>query len=224
MALFFGGAPVQAVYRGSTPCRAIYLGNQLVWEPSGVDDKFNRDDEVELRTPWINETPGNTYHAGVVGRTMRMAGLPDEGLVFQTTSRFRHDLTLPDDGYVEIKPATFGMAGYRTQVYRRYDDSGSKAAGVGIDLQGSALSIVSRLNSADTIHRCKTFTAEDTIRLVQVGDVHTLYRNGTVVGTWNDSGHTAHRGAGYRSVGIRVDGGFFIHPNLSPPLRYIRAE
>lgn len=213
------------IYWGSTRIEEVYYGPDLIWTPAGIIDYFNRADADALTDPWINETPSNTYHLGIVNQTAQVS-LP-EGVSATVTSRFRNSATLPDDGHLEIVPATFGAKGLVTQVFRRYTDAGTFTAGVGIDMRGSSLAIVSRISGVDTLHQCGAFGGDDVLRLTQVGDVHTMTRNGTTVGSWNDSGHTAHRGAGYQSLGLRMDAKFnaFLTTRVfSPPLRSVWAQ
>lgn len=167
----------------------------------------------------------------VIGSTGQMARMliPD-GLVSlgDQTSRFRHPTTTAgDDGYLETQIANLGSPGFVTQVFRRYANSGG-ASGVGLDFRNSQVSIVRRVSSADTLMapNLAAVSNGDVFRLVQAGNVHTLYRNGdTAIGSWNDSGATAAKGSGNRSVAMMMQAAqqFLGTRRFSPSLAYVEA-
>jgi len=125
------------------------------------------------------------------------------------TSRVRHDTVLPfDDGYLEVEIAEAGSSGVVSQAFRRYSNNGTGAAGVGMDFRDSMVSIVRRVGSADTLvlPNAARFTGGDKVRLVQAGDVHSLFLNGEPVGSWPDNTATALKGAANRSVAMLMQG------------------
>ncbi|QPX62155.1 hypothetical protein PBI_INDLOVU_40 [Mycobacterium phage Indlovu] len=126
-----------------------------------------------------------------------------------TTSRFRHPtVMLADDGYLELEVAEGGGPGVITQVFRRYSNDGSGAAGVGLDLRDRAVSIVRRVGGVDTLVKpnLATFGGGDKLRLVQTGNLHELFKNGEPVGSWNDAGATAVKAATARSIAMLMQG------------------
>jgi hypothetical protein len=144
------------------------------------------------------------------------------------TSFARHQTqTATADGFVETSPGTVGDPGYVTQVFRRYDNSGSAASGVGIDMRSSILSIVGRVGSVDTLvaPALGSFKAGDNIRLVQSGTTHTLWKNGLALGQFVDTPGTYPSGAGNRSVGMTMQCAQLQQgpSRYSPALRYVRA-
>jgi hypothetical protein len=144
------------------------------------------------------------------------------------TSFARHQTqTVSANGYVETSPGTVGDPGYVTQVFRRYDNSGGGASGVGIDMRSSILSIVGRVGSVDTLvaPALGSFKAGDNIRLVQSGSVHTLWKNGLALGSFTDTPGTYPSGAGNRSVGMTMQCAQQQQgpSRYSPALRYVRG-
>jgi hypothetical protein len=218
-----------AIYIGGTAVKEVRWGSSLLWRPAGVFADFGAlPDAAVLPAPWINETFASLYDAGIVGGTLRLSVPSDVTALPLQDSRFRHTLTLPDDGYLEVKVGAKGAGGIWTQAFRRYDGGGTFTGGVGIHLQGSALYIVARYSSSDVfLIPCGAFVDDDVLRLKQAGQLHTMSRNGAVVGTWNDTSHLAHVGVGFRSVGVHVQGATPIFSTVkvySPSLRYIHAE
>jgi len=166
----------------------------------------------------------------VIGGVCNAARLliPD-GLVSldRTMSRLRYSTLTPgDDGYLETLVGSAGDSGFSTQLFRRFSNDGGGGAGVGIDLQDSALSIVRRVGGVDSLVAAGgSYTAGDMLRLEQAGDTHTLYRNGSIVTVWNDLAATAARGAGFRSMSVAMTGAkeFLGVRRFSPSLVYVEA-
>lgn len=179
-------------------------------------------------TPTGGAGEGICYVIGVVGQAARML-IPD-GLVSLTpqTSRLRNPTqVVGDDGWLETQVAQIGDPTYITQAFRRYVNSGTGASGVGIDFRNSQLSIVRRVGGTDTLvaPNLGRFSSGDVQRLIQAGDVHTLYNNGELLGSWNDSTHTAATGSGNRSVAMVMQGAkeFQGTRRFSPSLASIQA-
>jgi hypothetical protein len=131
------------------------------------------------------------------------------------------------DGYVETSPGTIGSSGYITQVFRRYDNTGNAASGVGIDMRDSIVSIVGRVGSVNTLvaPALGAYRPGDNLRLVQAGNTHTLLKNGLALGQFVDTPGTYPSGAGNRSVGMSMQcAQQQLGPScFSPALRYVRA-
>lgn len=159
---------------------------------------------------WSDGLPDELcFLIGIVGNSARMI-IPDGLLSLDmVASRFRHELLTPDDdGWLEVEIADAGVPEFLTQIYRRYSNDGTGANGVGLDLRSGVASIVRRVGGVETLVApdLTTFGSSDRLRLEQYDDVHTLLRNGTEVGAWNDVGATAARGAANRSVAMLMQG------------------
>lgn len=209
---FIGNRPVTRRFFGNQPIRARYFGNQLVWSAHRIGDHFNRPDAPTLGPDWTDHGPSSTYKAGVVNGMCRLA-VPD-GLVGLSliTSRQRYNAeTLDkDDGYIEFRIGTQGSGPSitgdlcRTTVFGRLSNNGF-THGVGVGVDSSTIRIVRRVNNTETVmENCGAFAAGDIIRYHFQGDLHTVRRNGRFAGEWEDTGRTAARGAGNRSLGLVV--------------------
>lgn len=168
------------------------------------------------------------YQIGVVGQSARML-IPD-GLVAldPQTSLYRHPTILTaDDGWIETQVTEVGFPGLVTQLYRRYSDDGSGAAGVGMDLRDSAVSIVRRVGGEETLvaPNLARFGSGDRLRLEQDGDLHTLIVNGSEAGSWLDDTGSAASGVGTQSVSMLMQGGKGLQSTrrFSPSLNYVEA-
>jgi len=168
-----------------------------------------------------------TYPIGSIGTMYRLL-IPD-GLVSLSpqTGWSRSQNLTADDGWMEMGIATSGNAGYATRVFRRYDNTGAYASGVGVHLMDGLVSIIRRVGSTDTLvaPAISQYSPGNVIRLTQVGNTHTVFRNGAQVGQWIDSGNTALIGSTHRSVGMAMTGAQdLMGPrSFSPALRFVRA-
>lgn len=171
---------------------------------------------------------GVCFVIGAIGNAARMM-VPDGLLSLnKQVSRMRYDTPLlADDGYVETQIAELGSAGYVTQLFRRYANDGSGARGVGIDFRNSTVSLVRRVAGADVLVKpdVASFGPGDEFRLDQLGNVHTLVKNGDPVTVWDDAVGTAAKGAANASVAMMMEGAKEIGSSrlLSPSLNYVRA-
>lgn len=171
---------------------------------------------------------GICYVIGIVNQAARMQ-VPD-GLMSldKTTGRMRHPTLLTsDDGFVQVQVAEAGAPGFATQVFRRYANDGTGARGVGMDLRDSMVSIVRRVGGVDTMvmPNLGSFGPATDLRLNQVGNVHTLVRDGVPLGSWNDATATAAKGATNRSVAMVMTGAKELlgQRRFSPSLNWIEA-
>ena len=232
MPIRYAGHEITALKRGDVDISQVRHGSSLVWTKAPIFDGFNRDDSVGLGTDWTDHGPsGNPYLASVVNNYARI-NIPDNQVFVafvEARARFNAAQTVSDDGYLEFRIATqgdgSGWSNYPTQVFRRLSNS-AFTHGVGVQLDASTLRIVRRVGGGDTVMRnCGAFHAGDVCVLTQVGNVHTLFRNGTDVGAWNDNAGTASKGSGFRSVGVYFSGGkdAFGPRRFSPALDYIAA-
>lgn len=203
---------IVAIKRGASSIVQIRRGATLIWSGSGLRDDFNRTD---LGADWIHYGPAGDYVADIVNDMLRL-DIPDGLLAVPLkTDRVRLNTAQVSgtDYYLEFRVGSQGSGDspflgnkHRTQVFARVSD-GAFTHGVGVDLYGSQLGIVRRVSNTDTIMvpNFGAFTAGDTIRMTGVGNLHTVRRNGQFAGEWNDSAATAASGAGYKSIGVRVD-------------------
>lgn len=233
MALYFGTSKVQALYLGEAEIQNLYLGSTLVWTKNVLRDEFDRADASNLGSDWLDESEYflSSYGIGVVDEVARIVlpdGLLSYGYIHRQV-RYIDGLAPAPDGYIEIKAATSGanpdILAHRfyTRVFGRNSNS-DMTHGVGIQLEASKLAIVRRVASIDTVMvECGSFSAGDVLRLTSTGNLHTLTRNGSFAGEWNDSGATAQSGASYRALGISMYAGKdLLGPRrFSPTLEYV---
>lgn len=212
-----GSTQVHARFLGSQRITARYLGSALVWSSTRIVLDFDGPNmDLDDTGDWVDLGSATDYKAAIHDGMMRL-DLPD-GLLVQMhrTSQARYDTQHPtDDGFIEVVPGTkgngtppiFSGATYTTEVFRRGNNTGSTAThGVGIRMRESRLFIVRNVAGTKTeMADCGSFAANDRLRLKQAGNVHTMYRNGHLVGAWDDAGSTAQKGANYRSLIVRVD-------------------
>lgn len=213
--LFFGTTPIVGLKAGTTDISHLYLGTTLVWSKTAVRDDFNRDDAVGLGAGWTDlGSASSPYLASIRSNTCRL-NIPD-GLIYVSdkVSCWRYNTAQHpgNDGYLEIRAASRGDDDddFKTKVFRRSANASTaiaNSAGVGIQLAGYQVGIVRRVAGTDTVmFSGGSFESGDVLRLVQAGNLHSLYRNGIYLGEWNDSGATAGSGAGYRSMMVSVMG------------------
>ena len=182
----------------------------------------------EFRPTGSTAFEGVCFMIGVIGNAAKML-IPDGLLSLnKQISHMRHPDTLDfDDGYLETQIAEAGSPGYVTQVFRRYSNNGSGDNGVGLWLESSELSLVRRVGGTPVkvLDSVTSFSPGDTIRLDQVGNTHTLTRNGIEVGEWVDSGATAASGASNRSVAMWMEAAKELSGSrlFSPSLNYVEA-
>ncbi|MBP3086973.1 DUF7257 domain-containing protein [Mycolicibacterium fortuitum] len=204
--------PVQRIVHNGADIQQVWRNGVLLWSRAGIRVNFDGPDAATLAPDWTDYGPSSTYKAGIVDGQCRLA-LPD-GLVSSPllSSHQRYNVaTAPNDDYeLEFRVGTQGSGPSitgdlsRTLVFARVSN-GSFTHGVGVQLDSSTLRIVRRVLSINTVmFSGGTFGAGDVINLKGVGNLHTLRRNGSKVGEWNDSTGTAAKGAGYRSLGVVV--------------------
>lgn len=178
--------------------------------------------------PTEGAAEGICYVIGVVGQAARML-IPDGIMSLNLqTARFRHPTTLlADDGWLETQIAELGDPGFATQVFRRYANDGTGDRGVGIDFRDSMTSLVRRVGGVETIvaPNLGPYAPADQFRLIQTGNLHTLYRNGDSLGGWDDTTATAASGATNRSVAMLMQGAkeMLSVRRFSPTLAYLEA-
>jgi hypothetical protein len=232
MALRLGsGSPVTQLRLGSTPVQQLRLGSTLIWSSGGIRLDFNIPDQIGLGADWTSYGGVSPYLASVSSGYARI-NVPDALFILDLhEDRVRYNAATvgADDGYVEVKIATMGDGTWyfpaKSQAMRRVSN-GSFDDGVGISTAGSQLHIDRRVAGFDAgMVACGTYQPGDIVRLVQVGNVHTMLRNGTDVGVWNDSAATAAKDSGHRSIGMMFSGGKDIlgPRRFSPAFDYIEA-
>lgn len=235
-ARYRGATPIVARYRGATPILNRYRGTTLVWSSSGGrGDDFNRPDAITLGSNWTDLGPSADRKLGVEGGRARLI-TPDGGLGgiwdYRTSSaRYNVATNTIDNGFVECRPATLGdPAGiltpqYFSEVYGRGNNTGSTHThGVGISMAGGHCWLVSQIAGANALRADGgTFQPGSILRHIFVGNLHNLYVDGQLRGTWNDSGGLAASGSSWRSLIIRGDASKdFLGPRrFSPALDYV---
>lgn len=203
---------VQRIVRNGADIQQVWRNGVLLWSRGGIRVNFDGPDAATLAPDWTDYGPSSTYKAGIVDGQCRLA-LPD-GLVSSPllSSHQRYNVaTAPNDDYeLEFRVGSQGNGPSitgdlsRTLVFARVSN-GSFTHGVGVQLDSSTLRIVRRVLSINTVmFSGGSFGAGDTINMKGVGNVHTLRRNGSKVGEWNDSTGTASKGATFRSLGVVV--------------------
>lgn len=238
MGLYHGSTPITGLYRGSTPITALYRGSVKIWSRNRIFDNFSGANmDLEDTGRWVDLGPSTDYKAAIVDGVMRL-GLPD-GLLAATNrfsrARFTSVQHPSDDGYIECRAATkgngsppFGGASATTIVYRRSNNTGTgHTHGVGIGMRESKLFIALRASSIDAeMVQCGSFGAGDIFRLKQIENVHTMFRNGQIVGVWPDTNNLAAKGLNYRSMVVRVDASKdLLGPRrFSPALDYVECS
>lgn len=172
---------------------------------------------------------GICYIIGVVNHAARLQ-MPD-GLMNldKQVGRMRHPSLLPsDDGWLEVQVAESGSPGMATQVFRRYANDGSGARGVGIHMVDNMAGIVRRVGGVETVVKPALggFGPSSRLRLEQLGNTHTLLRDGIPLGDpWVDATNTAASGAANRSVAMVMTGAkeLWGSRRFSPSLNYLEA-
>lgn len=144
------------------------------------------------------------------------------------SSMARSTAAMPaDDGYLETSIGSIGTPGFVTQLFRRWDSTGAALSGVGLDLRSSLISIVRRAAGDTQIvaPSIGSYINGDVLRLQQVGDTHTLFKNGSEIGQWVDNASSAVIGAANRSVAMAMEASqTLLGPtNYSPSLNYVVA-
>jgi hypothetical protein len=216
MSIRIGSTPISAIRIGSTPVNEIRVGSTPVWSAaSPMRDDFNRantdptDPNGLLPGSWVEHNLANDYFGAVVNNKCRLQ-LPDNipALALQVSQKRWAAAQHPaDDGYIECRIGSAGdpEEAFYTQVFRRLSN-GAFTHGVGMQFDVSTIRIVRKVAGVDDIveDEVGTFQQGDVIRQVDVGNVHTILRNGDEIGGWDDTGATASKGAGFRSMGMVV--------------------
>ncbi|QYC54287.1 hypothetical protein SEA_ALLEGRO_43 [Mycobacterium phage Allegro] len=203
---------ISRIHRNGVDLIQVRRGSQLIWSSNILLDTFNRDDANTLGEHWTST--GTGYKLGISSGGARLA-VPDGlvALALNTDYARFNAATLDNDDYdleivVGSKGASDSITGtkHRTEVFARGSNTGV-THGVGIDLYGSAVSIVRRVASVNTIMKAGgAYAPGDRVRLRGVGNLHNLYVNGEFRVQWDDSSGTAQKGSGYRSLILRADG------------------
>ncbi|QFG05104.1 hypothetical protein SEA_GIBBOUS_28 [Gordonia phage Gibbous] len=208
MPVYLGSTPISALYLGSTPLKALTLGDTLLWPIlASASDDFNRSDSYGLGDAWtIYGTSGNN-RASIVSNTARSNIATTDG-TYYSRCRYESVRMNTDDQYVRAKIAATGSpaSGRISAINLRVNDSGEMANTVGLYFENNTAYIGSAIGGTFT-NRSGTLSAvaaNDVFELRAVGRVFTAYRNGSSIGSWNDSGALTNMGAGYRSGGLAV--------------------
>lgn len=218
MPIIRGSTQITDIRRGTTLINEVRRGQTLIWTRVVRRDDFDRADSTTLGSNWTDEGSSTDHKIGISSGTARLQ-IPD-GLVggfwAARTSRMRYNVSVSsaDDGYIEAKMASKGdpftpiaLGGFISQLFGRVTNS-AFTSGIGFSCIAGHVWITKRISSIDNIAADGgTFQPGDKIRLTYVGNLHTLFVNGAQRAQWNDSGGTVPKGASYRSMGLRCDGG-----------------
>lgn len=237
--LYHGETQITAVYHGADEINQIWHGSNLVYARFVIRDDFDRDDMEDLSADgtWTDLGPSTDRLLGITDGAARLQ-TPDGligSLFAMRTSRMRYGLdSAPgDDGYIEARMSTrgdpftalSGSTGYRSDLFGRCNDSFTH--GVGMRFVAGVVRLVRRVSGTEAFvgdHDGEVvFQPGDTMRKTHVGNMHRLFLNGVQRAEWNDSGATAQKGASYRHMVIRADGGKdFLGPRrFSPAFDYV---
>lgn len=161
---------------------------------------------------WVDEIPiiGPFLGAGIglIGELIAFL-IPDGilSILGRVTSIMRSQATCnTDDSFVEVVVGSTGYKGLVTDVLAHYDESGAGRSGVGFRLIDSTLAMIVRTSSVTSVvEGCGLYRIGDVLRLETYGPahLHTLFRNGQVVGFYSDLGGLT-LGAGHRSVAVSM--------------------
>ncbi len=223
MPSYHGSTLITDIRHGTTPIDEVRKGTTLVWTRSTKRDDFNRADAATLGSNWTDLGPSSDWKLGVTNGQARVQ-IPDGLLggfwdIRTSMARYNVATASADDGYVEVRAASngdpfsvvSGAAGFVTDIFGRgYNSATSQATtnGVGIRMISGHCWIVRMLTGTPvTQGDGGTFQAGDRLRLTYVSNTHTLTVNGVQRVQWNDSGATASKGANYRSLIVRGQGG-----------------
>lgn len=230
MALHLDGITFEGLHLGDIHFEGLYLGEQRLWSLTNLRDDFTGDGQDLDPALWVREQAGTFFDIGRTDDTARVQ-IPD-GLLsvtwgFQTSKyRFIGGQSAAADGYLEFRIANKGTGGYATHMYRRYANTGA-ASGVYVGMHSSDLFIGYRVGGVNTrIKECGSFSAGDVIRLVQKGNLHTVYKAGEFAGEWEDTGGLVPSGAGNRSIAMLMTGekAIFMPREFSPSIDYFEAS
>lgn len=166
---------------------------------------------------WVDEIPiiGPFIGAGVawVGSLIQFL-IPDIAAILGTVTNVMRSegTTATDDCYVEVVVGSIGYKGLITDVLIHYSEDGTGNQGVGFRLMDSTLAIVQRSNiglgaSTAVVEGCGLYQIGDVLRMESYGElhVHTLLKNGQVVGIFDDLGGLT-MGTGHRAVALSMQG------------------
>jgi hypothetical protein len=213
-----GGTLITDVRHGTTLINEVRRGSTLVWTRSVIRDDFDRPDAETLGADWADLGPSSDRLIGINNGYARLI-IPDGTLggfwsLRTSRARFTKATSVQVDGYVECRVGSRGdgksatsLVGYTTQVFGRVNNTGTFNNGIGIELSAGHVWIASRIGTTDARKADGgTFQPGDRLRLTYVTNTHTLFRNGTQVAQWVDSGATVAKGASYASMLLRCDG------------------
>jgi hypothetical protein len=233
--IYHGSTAITDIRLGSTAINEIRFGSTLVWARSQNRDNFDRADADDLGENWTDFGPDDDWILGISSGTARVQ-IPDHGLIggsvdFRTSQmQWNVDVNDGDDGFVEAVFATRGdgfsitqTSDFKSQVWGRMSN-GAWTHGVGIQAVAGNACLVKRVSNIDTqVTDYFPWQPSQPLRHTFIGNMHRLFIAGVMVASWNDSGATASKGAGYRSLGIRADGGKdFLGPRrFSPAFDYV---
>lgn len=217
-----GSTAIADIRRGSTLINEVRRGSTILWQRTNASavDFSALPDAATLGAGWTSHGPSTDYLIGVEGGTARVKLIDGliGGFFDLRTSRMRYTVaTAPaDDGFIEVVAASRGSSGsllnmndddFKTIAFSRLSNT-AFTHGVGIDMAAGNVWITTLIGG--TLARKSSggsFAAGNRLYLSHANRLHTLYRNGFQVAQWSDSGNTAAKGSGYRSMGLLAEAG-----------------
>lgn len=217
-----GSTTISDIRRGSTLINEVRRGSTILWQRTNATtvDFSVLPDAATLGAGWASHGPSTDFLIGVEGGTARVKLIDGliGGFFDLRTSRMRYTVaTAPaDDGFIEVVAASRGSSGsllnmsdgdFQTVAFGRLSNT-DFTAGVGIDMAGGNVWITRMIGGVLTrMGNGGSFAAGNRLYLSHANRLHTLYRNGFQVAQWSDSGGTASKGAGFRSMGLLAEAG-----------------
>jgi hypothetical protein len=220
-----GSTIIPDIRHGTTQINEIRHGTTPRWVRGGAFDDFIRldgagnaiDTPNTLGSDWTDHGPSFDWKLGVEDGRVRV-GIPDAMIGafwdFRTScARYNVSTNSVDDGFIECLAATQGdgasftsPSGFVTEVYGRMSNA-AFTHGVGIRMSAGHCWLIRLVGSSPTlVADGGTFQAGARLRHHFAGDLHKLYVDGRLAATWPDSGHTASKGSGFRSLGLLGQG------------------
>lgn len=242
MTAYRGAAVIPDIRHGTTQINEVRHGTTPRWIRGGVFDNFTRLDvngnETDvlntLGSDWTDHGPSSDFKMGVEDGRARVS-IPDAmigGFWDFRTSCWRYNVATNsvDDGFIECRAATLGddasltsLSGYVTEVYGRLSNA-AFTHGVGIRMAAGHCWLVRLVGGTPTLMADGgTFQPGARLRHHFTSNLHKLYVDGQDVATWNDSGGTASKGSGFRSLGLLGQGAkdTFGPRRFSPAMDYV---
>jgi hypothetical protein len=211
------GGPMNMFMGNNQVVKVIYVNNTLTEETLWTMPIITIASDVDGGllsevAAWVDEIPiiGPFIGAGIafIGDLIQFL-IPDgiAAILGTVTSIMRSEGTTgTDDSYVEVIVGSKGYTGLITDILTHYPENGSGSQGVGFRMVDSTLAIVQRSSGiTNVVTGAGFYQIGDRLRLESWGlaHFHTLYRNGLIVGVYDDFGGIT-LGTGFRSIALSM--------------------